>query len=51
MELKALLVLYSYHHHNTEKVASAMAEVLDGDIKTPKELNPDDFHKYNLRDR
>ncbi len=26
---KSLLVLFSYHHHNTERVARAIAKVLD----------------------
>ena len=44
----ALLVLFSYHHNNTENVAKILAKVLDAQIKTPKEINPEDLQKYNL---
>ncbi|MBA7584439.1 hypothetical protein ES708_26393 [subsurface metagenome] len=44
----ALLVLFSYHHNNTETVAKVLAKVLDAQIKTPQEINPEDLQKYNL---
>ena len=43
-----LLVLFSYHHNNTETVAKVLAKVLDAQIKTPQEINPEDLQKYNL---
>jgi len=43
-----LLVLVSFHHHNTEKVAKAMANILDATIKTPEEVSPDDLLSYDL---
>ena len=30
---KSLIIVYSYHHHNTEKVANAMAKILDCEIE------------------
>lgn len=45
---KSLLVLYSFHHHNTEKIAKVFSEVLDADIKTPKEIDPKDLSEYDL---
>lgn len=48
MELKSVLVLYSYHHNNTEKIAKSIAKVLDANIKKPQELNPEDLQKYDL---
>ena len=45
---KSLLVLYSYHHHNTEKIAKVFAKVLDAQIKWPKEINSEEIQKYDL---
>jgi hypothetical protein len=39
--MRSLLVLVSYHHHNTEKIAQVFAKVLDAPIKTPQQVNPD----------
>ncbi|MGC9517090.1 MAG: flavodoxin family protein [Methanomicrobiales archaeon] len=46
--VKSLLVLYSYHHRNTEKVAKVLAEVLDAIIKWPQEINPEEIQEYDL---
>jgi flavodoxin len=46
--MKSLLVLYSYHHKNTEKVAQVMAEVLNSQIKTPKEIKLEELNDFNL---
>lgn len=46
--MKFLVVLYSYHHHNTEKVAKILAKVLDADIKWPQEINPEELQYYDL---
>lgn len=48
MTMKSLLVLFSYHHNNTEKIASVFAKVLDAEIKTPRQVNPEDLQEYNL---
>ncbi len=45
---KFLLVLYSYHHHNTEKIAKVFAEVLGAEIKTPKQIIPENIQDYDL---
>jgi flavodoxin len=46
--MKSLLVLFSYHHNNTEKIAKVFAEVLDAQIKTPRQTNPEEFQEYSL---
>ncbi|BDZ67055.1 flavodoxin family protein [Methanobacterium ferruginis] len=46
--MKSLLVLYSYHHHNTEKIAKVFAKVLDAEIKTPQQIQPEELHNYDL---
>lgn len=45
---KSLLGLYSYHHHNTKKIAEVFAKVLDAEIKMPKEINPEEIRGYDL---
>ena len=46
--MKSLLVLFSYHHNNTEKIANVFAEVLDAQIKTPQQINLEELQEYNL---
>jgi flavodoxin len=48
MSQKTLLVVYSYHHKNTEAVAKAFAQVLDAAIVTPQEVNPAEIAGYDL---
>jgi flavodoxin len=46
--VKSLLVVFSYHHNNTRKVADAFARVLDAPIRTPQEVDPDELSGYDL---
>jgi flavodoxin len=46
--MKSLLVLLSYHHNNTEKIANVFAKVLDAQIKTPQQINPEELQEYSL---
>ena len=46
--MKSLIIVYSYHHHNTEKIANVMAKVLEAKIKTPLQVNPEEFQEYDL---
>jgi flavodoxin len=46
--MKSLLILYSYHHKNTEKIANVFAKVLDAQIKTPQQINPQELQEYSL---
>jgi len=46
--MKSLLVVYSYHHMNTEKVAKVFAQVLNAPIKTPQQTNPKEPQDYDL---
>jgi flavodoxin len=46
--MKVLLVVYSYHHHNTEKIAGVFAKALDSQIKTPQQTNPQELQEYDL---
>jgi flavodoxin len=42
------MVLFSYHHKNTEKIAKVFAKVLDAQIKTPHQTNPEELQEYSL---
>jgi flavodoxin len=46
--MKSLLVLFSYHHNNTEKIANVFAKALDAEIKTPQQINPEELQAYGL---
>ena len=46
--LKSLIVVYSYHHNNTRKVAEVFAKVLDAQIKAPQQINPEELQDYDL---
>ena len=46
--MKSLMILYSYHHHNTEKVAKVFAKVLDAKIIMPNEIKPDELKEYDF---
>jgi len=47
-EMDSLLVLVSYHHKNTEKIANVFAKVLDAEIKTTRKINPEELQEYSL---
>lgn len=46
--MKSLVVVFSYHHKNTDKIANVFAKVLDAQIKTPQQINPEDLQEYSL---
>jgi len=46
--MKSLLVVFSYHHKNTEKIANVFARVLKAQIKTPQQIDPEELQEYNL---
>ncbi len=46
--MKALIIVYSYHHMNTEKVANAMAEVLEAEAMPPSSVDPIDIPGYDI---
>lgn len=48
LPMKSLIVLFSYHHNNTQKVAEVFAKVLDAQIKTPQQINPKELQQYDL---
>ena len=46
--MKYLLILFSYHHKNTEKIANVIAKVLDAQIKAPQQIQKEELQEYNL---
>ena len=46
--MKSLLIVFSYHHKNTEKIAKVFADVLGAPIKTPQQTNPEELNQYDL---
>ena len=48
MSTKSLLVLYSYHHKNTEAVAKVLSKVLGAKIVTPRDVNAAELAGYDL---
>lgn len=46
--MTSLIILFSYHHKNTEKIAKVFAKVLDAQIKSPQEVSPNDLEEFNL---
>ncbi len=46
--MKTLIVVYSYHHLSTQKIAEAMAKVLGAGVKTPQQTNPSELADYEL---
>lgn len=46
--VKSLIILMSYHHMNTEKIARVFAKVLDAEIRTPRQVTPEELGGYDL---
>jgi flavodoxin len=46
--MKTLIICFSYHHKNTEKIASALAKILIAEVKTPAEVDPKALGDYDL---
>jgi len=45
---KSLIVVYSYHHNNTEKIAYAMAQALDCKVEYLDGSNYEDIPNYDI---
>ena len=46
--MRSLVVVFSYHHNNTEKIAHVVADVLGAPVRTPQQVNPDEVREYDL---
>jgi flavodoxin len=45
---KSLVIVFSYHHGNTEKIANVVANVLGAEVKTPQQVRPEEIAEYDL---
>ena len=46
--MKNLIIVYSYHHNSTEKIANVMAEELKAEVKYPRNANIAELEDYDL---
>jgi flavodoxin len=46
--MKSLVIVCSYHHGNTAKLARVMADVLGAEVKTPQEVDLEELAGYDL---
>jgi flavodoxin len=46
--LRSLVVVFSYHHNNTEKIAHACAKTLGAEVRTPQQVRPEEIAEYDL---
>jgi flavodoxin len=46
--LRSLVVVFSYHHGNTMKIANACANVLGAEVKTPQQVKPGQIAEYDM---
>ena len=48
VSIKCLIVVYSYHHNNTAKIAQIFSETLNAQVKTPNQVRHEELQQYNL---
>ncbi|HNX14286.1 MAG TPA: flavodoxin family protein [Oscillospiraceae bacterium] len=46
--MKTIIIVSSYHHKNTEKVAKRIAEVLGAQVVSPQQIKPLELQDYDL---
>ncbi|MFX1415251.1 MAG: flavodoxin family protein [Promethearchaeota archaeon] len=46
--MNCLVVVFSFHHKNTEKIAKVFTKVLGAQIKTPREIDIEEIQEYSL---
>ena len=46
--MNCLIVVYSYHHNNTQKIAEVLGKVLEAQVKNPQQTIPEDVPNYDL---
>jgi menaquinone-dependent protoporphyrinogen IX oxidase len=46
--IKSLIIYFSFHHNNTEKIANVFANVHDAQIKTPQQIITKELQDYDL---
>jgi flavodoxin len=46
--MNTLIIVHSYHHGNTRKIAEAMAETLGAAVKAPRDIEAAELESYDL---
>lgn len=46
--MNSIIILFSYHHRNTEKIAKEISKILEAEIIKPGEVEIDDLTSYDL---
>src|SRR5665648_392292 len=46
--MSALIVLFSYHHKNTEKIGQVIAPIIGAETKVPQQIEPTELSNYGL---
>lgn len=45
---KGLIIVYSYHHNNTAKIAGEFSKILNVQVKTPEQVNLEELQEYDF---
>lgn len=45
---KSLVIVFSCHHNNTEKIANVFSNILAALVKTPQQVTPEEIVEYDL---
>ena len=45
---KCLIIVYSYHHNNTSKIADEFSKVLNAQVIAPDHVNQEELEEYEL---
>jgi len=48
VQVNSVIILFSYHHKNTEKIAEVIAKVIGSEIKTPAQTDPSSLANFDL---
>lgn len=46
--MNTIIILFSYHHKNTEKIAQVISSTIGAEIKTPDQVDPTTLSNYDL---
>ena len=46
--MKTLIICFSYHHKNTEKIASVFSKTLEAEVKVPSDVDPLGLSDFDL---
>lgn len=48
LKTRCLIIVYSYHHNNTAKIANAFSEMMGAKVTTPEKLALEEVQEYDL---